>query len=90
MGQLVSGYLDFAKYQAEWEQAMAMNDQIQHLERILTMRGEYLLQGNGSITYKQAVDKATSGYRTYKTKILSDVEMDYLESIKMLKQRTER
>lgn len=54
------------------------------------MRGEYLLQGNGSITYKQAVDKATSGYRTYKTKILSDVEMDYLESIKMLKQRTER
>ncbi len=57
MGQLVSGYLDFAERQAEREQAMTMRDWAEHLDRILTMSGEQLLQGNGSISHKQAVDK---------------------------------
>lgn len=38
MGQLVSGYLDFAERQAEREQAMTMKDWAEHLDRILTMR----------------------------------------------------
>ena len=37
MGQLVSGYLDFAERQAEREQAMTMQDWAEHLDRILTM-----------------------------------------------------
>ena len=49
MGQLVSGDLDFAECQAECEQAMTMKDWTKHLDRILTMSGEQLLQGNGSI-----------------------------------------
>lgn len=59
MGQLVSGYLDFAERQAEREQAMTMKDWAKHLDRILTMSGEQLLSGNGSVTHKQAVEKAT-------------------------------
>ena len=43
MGQLVSGYLDFAERQAEREQAMTMKDWAKHLDRILTMSGEQLL-----------------------------------------------
>ena len=86
MGQLVSGYLDFAE---EREQAMTMQDWAEHLDRILTMSGEQLLIGNGSITHKQAVDKATGEYRKYKTRTLSDVENDYLNSIKMLEQKTD-
>ena len=35
MGQLVSGYLDFAERQAEREQAMTMQDWAEHLDRIL-------------------------------------------------------
>ena len=89
MGQLVSGYLDFAERQAEREQAMTMQDWAEHLDRILTMSGEQLLIGNGSITHKQAVDKATGEYRKYKTRTLSDVENDYLNSIKMLEQKTD-
>lgn len=58
MGQLVSGYLDFAERQAEREQAMTMQDWAEHLDRILTMSGEQLLTGNGSVSHKQAVDKA--------------------------------
>lgn len=90
MGQLVSGYLDFAERQAEREQVMAMSDWVEHLDRILTMSGEQLLHGNGSVTHKQAVDKATSEYRKYKTRTLSDVEKDYLDSIKMLEQKTDK
>lgn len=90
MGLLVSGDLDFTERQAEWKQVMTMSDWAEHLERILAMSGEQLLQGNGSVTYKQAVDKATSEYRKYKTRTLSDVEKDYLDSIKMLEQRTDK
>lgn len=90
MGQLVSGYLDFAERQAEREQAMTMQDWAEHLDRILTMSGEQLLIGNGSISHKQAVDKATIEYRQYKERTLSEVEQDYFDSIKMLEQRTEK
>lgn len=90
MGQLVSGYLDFAERQAEREQAMTMQDWAEHLDRILTMSGEQLLQGNGSISHKQAIDKATDEYKKYKNKTISDVEVDYLEAIKLLEQKTDK
>ena len=90
MGQLVSGYLDFAERQAEREQVMTMKDWAEHLDRILTMSGEQLLQGNGSVSHKQAVDKATAEYKKYKARTLSEVEKDYLDSIKMLEQKTEK
>ena len=53
------------------------------------MSGEQLLLGNGSISHKQAVDKATDEYRKYKEKTLSEVETDYLNTIKMLEQKSE-
>ena len=90
MGQLVSGYLDFAERQAEREQVMTMKDWAEHLDRILTMSGEQLLQGNGHISHKQAVDKATDEYKKYKARTISDVEEDYLNSIKMLEQKIDK
>ncbi|MCH5270755.1 MAG: virulence RhuM family protein [Lachnospiraceae bacterium] len=90
MGQLVSGYLDFAERQAEREQVMTMEDWTKHLDRILTMSGEQLLQGSGSIARMQAVDKATNEYRKYKARTLSDVERDYFDSINILKQKIDK
>ncbi|MBD5555328.1 MAG: virulence RhuM family protein [Roseburia sp.] len=90
MGQLVSGYLDFAERQAEREQAMTMKDWTEHLDRILTMSGEQLLSGNGSVTHKQAVEKATGEYKKYKERTLSDVEQDYLDAIKMLEHKMDK
>ena len=90
MGQLVSGYLDFAERQAEREQAMTMQDWSEHLDRILTMSGEQLLVGNGSVGHKQAIDKATGEYRKYKARTLSEVERDYLDSIKLLEHKTDK
>lgn len=84
MGQLVSGYLDFAERQAEREQAMTMEDWVKHLDNILTVTGEQLLVGNGSISHTQAMKKAETEYKKYKAKTLSDVERDYLDAIKEL------
>ena len=84
MGQLVSGYLDFAERQAEREQVMTMNDWAVYLDRILTMSGEQLLQGSGSVSHEEAMEHATMEYRKYKQRTLSDVERDYLFSIKSI------
>ena len=84
MGQLVSGYLDFAERQAEREQAMTMNDWAAYLDRILTMTGEQLLQDNGSVSHEEAMEHATTEYRKYKQRTISDVERDYLFSIKAI------
>ena len=67
-----------------------MEDWAEHLDRILTMSGEQLLQRNGSISHKQAVDKATDEYKKYKARTLSTVEEDYLNSIKILEKKTDK
>ena len=84
MGQLVSGYLDFAERQAEREQVMTMNDWAAYLDRILTMSGEQLLQGSGCVSHEEAMEHATTEYRKYKQRTISDVERDYLFSIKSI------
>ncbi|NCP61559.1 MAG: virulence RhuM family protein, partial [Flavobacteriales bacterium] len=81
LGQIVSGYLDFAERQAEREQTMTMKDWAAHLDRILTMSGENLLQGAGTISHKKAVEKATTEYKKYQQKTLSEAEKNYLESL---------
>ena len=84
MRQIVSGYLDFAERQAEREQPMTMKDWANHLDRILTMSGEQLLQDAGSVSHQQAVEKATGEYKKYQEKTLSTVERDFLSALKAL------
>lgn len=87
MGQLVSGYLDFAERQAEREIPMTMNDWANYLDRILTMSGEQLLQGAGNVSHEEAMEHATNEYRKYKQRTISDVEMDYLNAIKLIEKK---
>lgn len=90
MGQLVSGYLDFAERQAEREIPMTMEDWAKHLDAILTLTGENLLTGNGTVSHIQAMDKAQTEYKKYKARTISSVEEDYLDSIKMLEQKSKK
>ncbi len=87
MGQIVSGYLDFAERQAEREQPMTMQDWAAHLDRMLTMSGEQLLLDAGSISHEQAMQKATEEYKKYKARTLSNVEKDYLLCMKDLQRK---
>ena len=84
MGQIVSGYLDFAERQAERQQAMTMKDWAAHLDNILTMSGEKLLQGAGKVSHQQAIEHATNEYKKYQQRTLSQVEKDFLDNINSL------
>ncbi len=90
MGQIVSGYLDFAERQAERHQPMTMKDWAEHLDKILTATGEDLLQGAGSVSHQKAVTKAKDEYQKYQAKTLSAVEKDYLESLKTIEKQIEK
>lgn len=90
MGQIVSGYLDFAERQAERHQPMTMKDWAEHLDKILTATGEDLLQGAGSVSHQKAVSKAKDEYQKYQAKTLSAVEKDYLESLKTIEKQIEK
>lgn len=90
LGQIVSGYLDFAERQAEREQPMTMSDWSEHLDRILSMSGENLLQDSGKISHEDAVEKATLEYKKFQQLTLSDVEKNYLDSLKLLENKAKK
>ena len=88
LGQIVSGYLDFAERQAEREQAMTMKGWAEHLDKILTMSGEKLLRSAGTVSHELAIDKVTTEYKKYQQKTLSEAEKNYMESLKVLENKT--
>lgn len=84
LNNLVSGYLDFAEMRAEEEIPMTMKDWADHVDRILLATGKDLLKDNGKISRKQMINKVDEEYKEYSQKTLSQVEKDYLESIKSI------
>ena len=84
LNNLVSGYFDFAEIQAMRRKPMYMKDYISHLDAILSTTGGKLLEDAGSISHQQAMEKAQAEYRKYQAKTLTDVEKNYLETIKKI------
>lgn len=84
LNNLVSGYFDFAEIQAMRRKLMYMKDYISHLDAILSTTGGKLLEDAGSISHQQAMEKAQAEYRKYQAKTLTDVEKNYLETIKKI------
>lgn len=79
---IVSGYFDFAEIQAMRHNLTYMSDYVEHLDNVLKTTGEKLLQGAGTVSHAQAVEKATEEYKKYQVQNLSPVEEEYLGSIK--------
>lgn len=84
MNNLVSGYFDFAEIQAMKRRPMYMSDYVQQLDNILSSTGEALLNGHGTISHQQAMEKAEQEYRLFQVRELSPVERAYLDTIKVL------
>jgi hypothetical protein len=82
LNNLVSGYFDFAEINALEHKPMYMSDYIQQLDALLTSGNRPLLEGAGSISHTQAMEKATAEYRKYQNNTLSAVEKAYLDTIK--------
>lgn len=88
LNNLVSGYFDFAEIQAMKRRPMYMDDYVRQLDTILSSTGEALLNGTGSVSHQQAMDKAKEEYRKFQVRELSPVERAYLETIKALNAKT--
>ena len=87
LNNLVSGYFDFAEIKALKRKPMYMKDYIKQLDTILASTGENLLLDAGSISHKQALDKAKAEYKKFQEKNLSPVEKSYLENIKAIQKK---
>lgn len=90
LNNLVSGYFDFAEVQAMKRRPMFMNDYVKQLDTILSSTGEAILNGPGSVSHQQAMEKAEAEYRKFQVRQLSPVEQAYLDTIKAINARTKK
>ncbi len=88
LNNLVSGYFDFAELQATRHRPMYMSDYVEHLDRILAANGNQVLEGGGTVSHKQAMDKARQEYQKFRNDNLSPVEQEYLQTIKSIAAKT--
>lgn len=87
LNSLVSGYFDFAEIQAKRRKIMYMKDHIDYLDSVLSITGEKVLDGAGTISHKKALEKANDEYKKYKQRELTNVEKDYLNSLKSIEKK---
>jgi hypothetical protein len=90
LNNLVSAYFDFAEIQAIKHRPMYMEDYIKQLDKLLSASGEKLLSNAGSVSHRQAIEKANDEFRKYRLKTLSPVEKAYFESIKAVQKKIEK
>lgn len=82
---ITSAYLDFAELQALRHKTMTMREWIVKLDDFLNMSDSEVLQNAGTISHEMALEKAQIEYQKYKKQNideLSQVEKDFLESVK--------
>ncbi len=87
---LVSQYLDFAELQALEGHIMTMAQWIQTLDRILQGNGRELLIGCGSVSHKEAVEKAEREFEIYRAKEMRELESDFDRMIKEIEDLQKR
>ena len=89
LNKIVSAYLDIAEVRALNHEPMYMKDWLETIDDYLKMTRREILTTRGSISHKQAIEKAHAEYDKYKKKqdeLLSNVEKDFIHSIEMLEQ----
>lgn len=85
---LVSGFLDFAEFQALEMNPMKMKDWIEALDSQIIAHKRKLLTGKGSISHKkEAVEKAEKEFEIYRHREMSLLESDFDREIRRLKDR---
>ncbi len=82
LNNLVSGYFDLAEINALEHKPMYMSDYVHQLDSVLTSSNRPMLEGAGSVSHTQALEKATAEYRKYQNNTLSPVEEAYLNTIR--------
>lgn len=89
LNRMVTAYLEVAELQALNRKPMYMRDWAERLDDFVRMTGNNILQNAGTVSHKQALEKASEEYEKYRQKIndgLSKVEKDFINQI----ERTEK
>ena len=89
LNKIVSAYPDIAEVRALNHEPMYMKDWLETIDGYLKMTRREILTTKGSISHKQAIEKAHAEYDKYKKKqdeLLSNVEKDFIHSIEMPEQ----
>ena len=81
LNNLVSGYFDFAEFNAMKHKPMRMKDYLNQLDKVLNSIDADILEDAGTISHKEAMEKARLEYNKYQEKNLTAVEIAYLNSI---------
>ena len=84
LNRIVTAFLEIAEIQALDQTPMYMKDWIEQLDNFLKMTKKDILNHTGSISHKQALQKAHSEYKRYKElkqNEISEVEKDFIKQI---------
>ncbi len=85
LNRIVSAYLELAELQALNQQPMYMKDWIEQLDAFLKMTRKDILNNAGTISHKQALEKAHTEYQKFmkmRENEISEVEKHFLEQVK--------
>lgn len=81
---LVSGFLDFAEFQALEMNPMTMSDWITSLDNQILAHKRKLLTNKGGISHEEAIKKAEHEFEIYRKREMDQLESDFDKAIKQL------
>ena len=84
---LVSGFLDFAEFQALEMNPMTMQNWIEALDGQIIAHKRKLLEGKGTVSHQQAIEKAEKEFEIYRQREMQLLESDFDREIKKLKEK---
>ncbi len=86
---LTSQFLDYAEFQALEQNPMTMADWIAALDdQILRLR-KNILEGNGTVSHQEAIEKAEREFEIYREREMRMLESDFDKAVKRLKNLNE-
>lgn len=84
---LTSQFLDYAEFQALEQNPMTMADWITALDdQILRLR-KNILEGNGTVSHQEAIEKAEREFEIYREREMRQLESDFDKAVKRLKNK---
>ena len=87
---LTSQFLDYAEFQALKQNPMTMADWIAALDdQILRLR-KNILEGNGTVSNQEAVEKAEREFEIYREREMRQLESDFDKAVKRLKNKKDK
>ena len=87
---LTSQFLDYAEFQALEQNPMTMADWIAALDdQILRLR-KNILEGNGTVSHQEAIEKAEREFEIYREREMRQLESDFDKAVKRLRNKKDK